>query len=219
MVAGRQVVESLSRKPPVLVAAPRQIERAGGEDEAFLPAVGANLRRLRTRRGLSLERLARQSGVSRAMLSQVELGHSAPTINVLWKVARALGVTFSALVSPTAEAGPLLLRESAAKRLTSRDGSFISRALFPFDKPRRVEFYELRLKPHALEEAEPHPPGTTENIVVNSGAVTIAVGNSVHELGQGDALLFVADVAHAYHNRSDSDVIMYLVMTYPETFG
>ncbi|MGC9986294.1 MAG: XRE family transcriptional regulator [Polyangia bacterium] len=157
--------------------------------------------------------------VSRAMLSQVELGRSAPTINVLWKVARVLGVTFSALVSPTAEAGPLLLRESAAKRLTSRDGSFVSRALFPFDKPRRVEFYELRLKPHALEEAEPHPPGTTENIVVNSGAVTITVGDSVHELGQGDALLFVADVAHSYRSRSDNDALMYLVMTYPETFG
>ena len=184
-----------------------------------MPAVGANLRRLRTRRGLSLERLARQSGVSRAMLSQVELGHSAPTINVLWKIARALGVTFSALVSLTPEAGPLLLRESAAKRLTSRDGTFISRALFPFDKPRRVEFYELRLKPHALEEAEPHPPGTTENIVVNSGAVTITVGTAAHELSQGDALLFVADVAHSYHNRGECDALMYLVMTYPETFG
>jgi quercetin dioxygenase-like cupin family protein len=113
----------------------------------------------------------------------------------------------------------LLLRESAAKRLASQDGSFISRALFPFDKPRRVEFYELRLKPHALEEAEPHPPGTAENIVVSSGAVTITVGTAVHELSQGDAILFVADVAHAYHNRSDRDVLMYLVMTYPETLG
>ena len=219
MMASRRVVESLPRKPPLLVATPSPTKRAAGEDEAFLPAVGANLRRLRTRRGLSLERLARQSGVSRAMLSQVELGHSAPTINVLWKIARALGVTFSALVSLTPEAKPSLLRESAAKRLASQDGSFISRALFPFDKPRRVEFYELRLKPHALEEAEPHPPGTAENIVVSSGAVTITVGTAVHELSQGDAILFVADVAHAYHNRSDRDVLMYLVMTYPETLG
>ena len=219
MVASRQVLESLPRKPPALVPPPTPSKRAVRDDEGFLPAVGANLRRLRTRRGLSLERLARQSGVSRAMLSQVELGRSAPTINVLWKVARALGVTFSAMVSPTSEAGPLLLRESAAKRLTSRDGTFISRALFPFDKPRRVEFYELRLKPHCIEEAEPHPPGTAENIVVNSGAVTITVGSAAHELKQGDSMLFVADVAHAYHNRGECDALMYLVMTYPETLG
>src|SRR5579859_404207 len=56
------------------------------------PVVGKNLRRLRTQRGLSLERLSRASGVSRAMLGQVELGQSAPTINVLWKIARALGI-------------------------------------------------------------------------------------------------------------------------------
>jgi transcriptional regulator with XRE-family HTH domain len=186
---------------------------------AFLPAVGANLRRLRTRRGLSLERLAHKSGVSRAMLSQVELGKSAPTINVLWKIARALGVTFSALLSTDLDTSPVLLRESSAKRLTSLDGSFSSRALFPFDRPRRVEFYELRLKPHAVEEADPHPAGTAENIVVNIGAVTITAGNSAHELSRGDALLFAADVPHSYRNRGDDDAIMYLVMTYAETLG
>jgi transcriptional regulator with XRE-family HTH domain len=213
-------VESLARAKPVLAAVETPLsEPTNGKDIDFVPEVGSNLRRLRTRRGLSLERLAHQSGVSRAMLSQVELGHSAPTINLLWKIARALGVTFSALVSPGLETGPVLLRESAGKRLTSRDGSFSSRALFPFDKPRRVEFYELRLKPHACEEADPHPAGTAENIVVNSGSVQIAVGAAVHELGQGDALLFIADVFHAYRNRGDTDALMYLVMTYPETLG
>ena len=33
------------------------------------------------------------------MLGQIELGRSAPTINLLWKVARALDVTFSALIA------------------------------------------------------------------------------------------------------------------------
>jgi transcriptional regulator with XRE-family HTH domain len=153
------------------------------------------------------------------MLSQVELGRSAPTINVLWKVARALGVTFSALLSTNLDASPVLLRDSSAKRLSSIDGAFSSRALFPFDRPRRVEFYELRLKPHAAEAAEPHPPGTAENIVVNTGDVTITVGNSAHALGQGDALLFAADVPHTYCNRGDHDALMYLVMTYAETLG
>ena len=59
------------------------------------PIVGGNLRRLRMKRGLSLERLSRASGVSQAMLGQIELGQSTPTINVLWKIARALGVAFS----------------------------------------------------------------------------------------------------------------------------
>jgi transcriptional regulator with XRE-family HTH domain len=220
MMASKQLVEPLASTKPGLVSLQTAPSDSQGSDEvAFLPAVGSNLRRLRTRRGLSLERLAHKSGVSRAMLSQVELGRSAPTINVLWKVARALGVTFSALLSTNLDASPVLLRESSAKRLSSLDGSFSSRALFPFDRPRRVEFYELRLKPHALEEADPHPPGTAENIVVNAGTVIITVGTSAHVLNQGDALLFSADVPHAYCNRGDDDALMYLVMTYAETLG
>jgi len=219
-MVSKQLGEPLKSAKPVLVSLQTPMSDAPDSGEvAFLPAVGANLRRLRTRRGLSLERLAHKSGVSRAMLSQVELGKSAPTINVLWKIARALGVTFSALLSTDLDTSPVLLRESSAKRLTSLDGSFSSRALFPFDRPRRVEFYELRLKPHAVEEADPHPAGTAENIVVNIGAVTITAGNSAHELSRGDALLFAADVPHSYRNRGDDDAIMYLVMTYAETLG
>jgi transcriptional regulator with XRE-family HTH domain len=220
MMASKKLVEPRTPGKPMLVSirAP-QTDIQDNNDTSFLPAVGANLRRLRTRRGLSLERLAHKSGVSRAMLSQVELGKSAPTINVLWKIARALGVTFSALLSTNLDTSPVLLRASSAKRLSSLDGSFSSRALFPFDRPRRVEFYELHLKPHAVEEADPHPPGTAENIVVNAGAVTISVGNAAHELNQGDALLFAADVSHSYRNRGNDDALMYLVMTYAETLG
>ena len=56
-------------------------------EEDLAHVLGRNLRRLRTRQGLSLERLAKVSGVSRAMLGQIELGRSVPTIGLLWKVA------------------------------------------------------------------------------------------------------------------------------------
>src|SRR5262245_61178060 len=103
--------------PPVSTVQPRIVdselieeldERLAAETAApdaspdLVPVVGANLRRLRTKRGLSLERLARVSGVSRAMLSQIELAYSAPTINVMGRIARALEVPFGALLSSEA---------------------------------------------------------------------------------------------------------------------
>src|SRR5207247_6498182 len=83
--------------------------------------VGENLHRLRSERGLSFEKLAQQSGVSRAMLGQIELGQSAPTINVLWKIARGLGVHFSSLLSAESATGPTVLRVADARLLTSSD--------------------------------------------------------------------------------------------------
>ena len=178
------------------------------------PIVGANLRRLRVKRGLSLERMAKASGVSRAMLGQIELGQSTPTINVVWKIARALDVSFATLITERAASSTAIVLRDRAKLLTSQDGSFTSRALFPFDEPRNVEFYELNLAPFSVEEADAHPVGTTENLVVTSGRLELTAGGVRHQLGTGDAIFFEADVAHSYRNAGSAVLTMYLVMSY-----
>src|SRR5512138_1130039 len=197
-------------------SAPESRETApGGKD--LTPVVGGNLRRLRGQRALSLEKLAQVSGVSRAMLGQIELGQSAPTINVLWKISSALGVPFSALITARGTPGPHVLRAEQAKHLTSHDGAFSSRALFPFDEPRRVEFYELRLAPGGEERADAHNPGTVENLVVSRGTVEIEVEGTRQLLGAGDAIVFEADQPHVYRSQDPGETVMYLVMTYADT--
>jgi quercetin dioxygenase-like cupin family protein len=149
----------------------------------------------------------------------VELGQSTPTINILWKISTALGVPFSALIGQRQGGGVSVLRAEHAKLLASHDGSYTSRALFPFDEPRRVEFYELRLARGGEEIADAHPPGTTENLVVSRGVVEIDVDGRTERLGTGDAIVFEADVPHRYRNAGAEEAVMYLVMTYAETVG
>jgi len=188
---------------------------------AELPAIlGKNLKRLRTRRGHSLERLAKLSGVSRAMLGQIETGKSTPTISLLWKVATALDVPFANLLAVEATRGTAVLRREAAKVLSSSDGRFTSRALFPFEIERRVEFYELRLAPNHREDAAAHAPGTKENLIVARGAVEIsAAQDRPVTLAEGDAIFFEADVRHSYRNLGSAEALLYLVMTYVEVIG
>ncbi|WP_425995013.1 helix-turn-helix domain-containing protein [Afipia sp. DC4300-2b1] len=182
--------------------------------------VGRNLRRLRVRQGHSLERLAKQSGVSRAMLGQIETGKSVPTIGLLWKIAVALGVPFASLIAAEDAGGTLVLRRANAKLLSSNQGQFTSRALFPFDSERKVEFYELRLAPLHRENADAHAPGTRENLVVARGTVEIIPGSGRPvTLSEGDAILFEADVPHSYRNLATEEAILFLVMTYVETIG
>ena len=186
------------------------------QQQDLAPVVGTNLRRLRLRRGLSLEKLSQRSGVSRAMLGQIELGQSAPTINVLWKIARALDVTFATLIQAREAGGTTVLKKAQAKVLTSQGGHFSSRALFPFDGPRRAEFYELRLAAGSKEPADAHAPGTLENLVVAEGSLDLVVGKETHHLEAGDAIVFEADVTHTYANAGTKECVMYLVMTYAE---
>jgi len=182
--------------------------------------LGKNLRRLRTQRGYSLERLAKLSGVSRAMLGQIETGKSTPTINLLWKVATALEVPFANFLAAQATSGTAVLRRDEAKVLSSSDGRFTSRALFPFDSERRVEFYELRLAPNHREDADAHAPGTKENLIVVKGTVQITTDQvRPVTLAEGDAIVFEADVPHSYRNLASSEAVLYLVMTYVEAIG
>ena len=65
-----------------------------------------------------------------------------------------------------------------------------------------------------MERAEPHALGTTENLVVSSGSLTLHVASERLVLEAGDAAFFEADVPHEYHNTGTTEAVLYLVMTY-----
>ena len=202
LASGRSTTKTRPTSPSTLT------EKGGA------PLVGRCLKRLRTERGFSLEALSRLSGVSRAMLGQIELEQSTPTITVVWKIAQALQVPFSELLDQSKPRGPRPLRAAVARHLQSADGSFRSRAIFPAHGPTRVEFYELTLAGESEEFAEGHAPGTIENLVVADGMLEISVAGEVHKLRRGDALSFRAEVAHTYRNPGKREGRYYLLITY-----
>lgn len=191
-------------------------EGPSDQSEAICVRTGRNLRRLRTRRGYSLDRLAKVSGVSRAMLGQIETDKSSPTLNILAKIAAALEVSCGSLIVEDEEPTTALLTRAASKTLSSSDGKFETRALFPYDGDRTVEFYELCIAPHHSERAEAHRDGTVENLVVAEGTVEVVVDKQTYVLGEGDALVFEADVPHIYRNLTGGRAVIYLVSTYRE---
>ncbi len=176
--------------------------------------VGANLRALRTQRGVSLDALAKLTGISRALLGQIELGRASPSVSVVWQIARAFEVPFSTLLASSDRVATTVLPASKAMRLVSPDGRFSSRALYHPGSHGGVEFYELYLAAHSREDANPHQPGTRENLVVTAGRVEIELDGTRYELRKGDAIVFAADVPHSYVNPGHDEAWMYLVMTY-----
>jgi transcriptional regulator with XRE-family HTH domain len=187
---------------------------------ALLTVIAANLKRLRTRQGHSLERLANIAGVSRAMLSQIETGKSVPTINLLLKVANALGVPIANLLVAPASRATAVLPRSRAKILSSSAGRFASRALFPLDANRRAEFYEVRLSGQHRELIEARAAGARENLVVVQGKLELTVGGEQPiVLPEGDAAAFHADVPRSYRNLDGGDTIIHIVVTYVEPVG
>jgi transcriptional regulator with XRE-family HTH domain len=175
--------------------------------------VAENLRRKRKARSMSLDDLARASGVSRAALSQIETVKTNPTVGLLWKIAVGLGVPFQDLLGEP-KSGTRILRRGEAQVLRSLDGKLESRPLTPAGASPLVEVYELRLSPRAAHTSEAHAPGTHEFLVVLTGALRLHVDGDVHDLLAGDSVSFPADRPHTYENPGASEARYHDMIVY-----
>ena len=64
----------------------------------ILAEVGPRLRRLRTRRGVTLTQLAAETGISKSTLSRLESGQRKPSLELLFPLAQAHQVPLEELV-------------------------------------------------------------------------------------------------------------------------
>jgi quercetin dioxygenase-like cupin family protein/DNA-binding XRE family transcriptional regulator len=163
---------------------------------------------------MSLDQLAGTSGVSRAALSQIEGARTNPTLAVLWKIAVGLGVPFQSLLGTGDSSTTRVLRAGDAQPLRSADGRMETRLLSPAGGTHNVDVYELKFSPKGVLQSDPHAAGTTETLVVLTGALRVAIGEEAHELVPGDSVFFHADVPHSYESRSTHetrclDIVVY----------
>jgi len=200
-----------------LVARNPKRPNAGPGDEVGAAELGRrvaeNLRQRRKARGMSLDDLARTSGVSRAALSQIETCKSNPTVGVLWKIAVGLGLPFAELIGAP-RSGVALLRRTDAQVLRSSDGRFESRPLAPAGASPLVELYELRVAGRSTHKSEAHAAGTHEIVVVLTGQLRLHVDAERYDLGAGDSIAFAADRAHAYENPASGESRYHNVIVY-----
>lgn len=62
------------------------------ESEAYLARLSDRLRGLRARRGISRRTLGQLTGISQRYLARMEAGRANPTVDILWRIAQALGI-------------------------------------------------------------------------------------------------------------------------------
>src|SRR6202035_5891251 len=97
--------------------------------------ISLTLKTLRRERGWSLDKAAEETGVSKAMLGQIERQESSPTIATLWKIESGFRTSFSSFIEDinTNLHGPIY-RTGKTKQLHPYDKKIRVMPLFPFDK-------------------------------------------------------------------------------------
>lgn len=175
--------------------------------------IGTVLKRVRFERGLTLEDASRLTGVSKAMLGQIERGESNPTISILWKISSGLRVTFSDLLtSETNNFDPISFDK--LNPVFESEGKMILYDVFPFNPISGFEYFYIKLLPGAKHESIPHQNSSSEYIVVTEGTLVLTVDDQVFELTAPSALMFKAEKNHSYSNPYDKEVIFQNIIKY-----
>jgi DNA-binding XRE family transcriptional regulator len=177
-------------------------------------SVGANVKRLRRQRGMSLAELGRSARLAKGTLAAIEQGRGNPTVETLHALTRALGATLGELVSEAPPSGtrvvrkgegPLLPGDNMDVRLLSRTpgGGFV------------LELYALSLGRGLRQDSSPHTPGVQEEIAVTQGRLRVGPEDDLVELGKGDFAAYPADGPHRYESLDGKPGAAILLMRFP----
>ncbi|WP_187431711.1 HTH-type transcriptional regulator SutR [Roseobacter fucihabitans] len=166
-------------------------------DTDILTQLPARLKEARRSQGLSLDAVAKLSGVSRSMVSQIERGESSPTIATLWNLTRALQVDFAGLLDGAPKAAQIeTLRAAEVPTIDNLGSGCRIRILSPPEEAGKHEVYELSIAQGGLLDSQPHARGAREHLTVISGRLTIMSGDVSTSLETGDTARYAADVPH-----------------------
>lgn len=133
---------------------------------------------------------------------------------MLWKIAVGLGVPFPEAARGRQRLGPenpALERHSSLAQRRWSDGEPLA---FAGGAPSGIEIYDLRLSPRGSHASEPHGSGTTETLILLTGALRLTVGDQAYDVAAGDSIFFSADVSHMYESRSSHPVRSIEVIAY-----
>jgi len=177
------------------------------------PTVGKTVNRLRKQKQLTLDQLARQCGVSKSMLSQIERNETNPTLAIVWRLADALGQTIDDLIR--GEEGPTgltIISGSSVPILHDPNGTYTLKILSPADLVNTIEWYELDIDPDGALISEAHVARTTEHLTVLEGALEITAAGEIGTVQTGEIARYAADMPHTIANNTDKPARAILVM-------
>lgn len=158
--------------------------------------VGRRLRALRTERGLSLSSLARQAGLGKGTLSELETGQRNPTLDTLFAVTSALRLPLSAALPAGAAAPPDAVGETVIAWLVEQLPG--------------VDVYRLQVASSGVQHSDPHAPGVREQVLVVQGRLRVAGGDVL--LGPGGVHEYAGDAPHVWEALEPVSAV--LVMRY-----
>jgi transcriptional regulator with XRE-family HTH domain len=186
--------------------------------------LGARLKQIRRSKGVTLQQIADQTGLSKSFVSQIETDAANPSIGSLKKITDVLGVPLAALFasSENGQGAPAGLDPGGEVRVVRRDrrkiliepGKKGKMSLLTPDLQRKLEVILGEEEPGNADE-EWYSHAGEECGFVLEGRYEVSVGDQVFVLEAGDSIYFPSHLPHKTRVLGDEPVRTIWVITPP----
>jgi transcriptional regulator with XRE-family HTH domain len=174
--------------------------------------VGSNIRHLRTAKGLTLDRLANLSELTRGYISLVERGLKMPSIAALLRLAAALEVNVTYFFDPNSEQASRYTLFRREDRSVTKDAGF---ELIALAAGRTGKIMEPFLMSPPQKSAFRASHTGEEMLFVVNGQIAIKLDGEELTLSKGDCLYFSGETPHEVRSlgRQRAEILVVVALS------
>src|SRR5512136_2174920 len=188
------------------------------QEQAIIEAeIGKRIKAFRTQKRITLEQLAKKTGFTKGYLSKVETSKKSPPVSTLGIIARALGVTISALLGEDAPRTPLCLVRKDERPLIARDGTAFgySYEAMAYKYPNKTMEPFLLTLPVKPKKRTVYQHEGEEILFVIEGTMKFLHGTEEHIVNEGDCIYFDSSLPHFGESVGTKEVKCFIVICNP----
>ena len=179
--------------------------------------LGKAIAKYRIKKNFNIKQLAEKTNVSSSMLSQIERGHSNPSLNALRLIADALEVPLLSFFTQSGNSKDLITRANSRKKIVFPPPQNMEYMLLSPDLSGAIEMVLMKIPPHSNSAENPIVHIGEEVAYVLEGSILLQIGDDLETLHTGDSVKIPPGVQHKWENTTDKEVTIIFAVT-PPTF-
>jgi len=174
--------------------------------------VGIRIKKLREKKGLSIEELANLTGFDKKRLEDIEKGVIQPQLGTVMKLSRALDSALGRLVSGIGNKLYSITRKNERKKISRSTSDKEQKELYsymslaPEVQGRHMEALIVQLEENPEKEISVH--NGEEFIFVLEGVAELSIANETYDLEPGDSVYYLSTTPHVITGKKGRATIL-----------
>ena len=175
--------------------------------------LGTRIRNIRKSQNISIKDLSEKVKVSQSMISQIEKGHTNPSMSCLKDIAAGLGITIGSLFYEEVIPAKLTKKNERKVLFSGKNFEIRQELLSPNITKCKMEFIYNEWQPGASSGLLAHDG--EEATYVLEGTMEVVVGEETFIVEEGDSIYYEANSTHCVKNIGNKVLKMLTVITPP----